>query len=178
MPKYVALLRGINVGGKGIIMMSELKAAFEKLGYAGVSTFIQSGNVLFSSSKKQATLAREITAMLFAKFGVESKTVVLSASDLEVVVIKCPKGFGKDPARYRYDVIFFTEPHDLKKLLLTIPRKEGVDETFAGKHSLYFSRLTSKASQSRLSKIMSMPVYKSMTIRNWNTTTKLFNLLK
>ena len=56
--------------------------------------------------------------------------------------------------------------------------KEGVDEAHAGSGVLYFSRLTSKASQSYLTRIIGLPVYQDMTIRNWNTTTKLLALME
>ena len=59
-----------------------------------------------------------------------------------------------------------------------MPTKTGVDAAHAGKGVLYFSRLTSRASQSRLNKIISLPIYQSMTIRNWNTTTKLLELME
>src|SRR5688572_18319834 len=170
MPRYVALLRGINVGGKGIVKMTALKAAFEKLGYTDVTTFIQSGNVLFSSTKKQKTLAGEITAMLSNAFRLESKAVVLSAADLEAIVNMCPREFGKKPEAYRYDVLFLIEPVGSKSVLKDIPLEEGVDTVHSGKNVLYFSRLISHATKSKLSKVMSMPIYKSMTIRNWNTT--------
>ena len=178
MPKYVALLRGINVGGKGIVKMSALKAAFEKLGYTDVATFIQSGNVLFSSAKKQQALAREITAMLSKKFGLDSKVVILSAADLETVVNKCPKGFGKKPDDYKYDIMFFVETVDSKKVLATLPLQEGVDAAYPGPNLLYFSRLRSQDSKSKLPKVISMPIYKSLTIRNWNTTVRLLALLE
>jgi len=59
-----------------------------------------------------------------------------------------------------------------------VSTKEGVDHAYKGKYVLYFSRLTSKASQSHLAKIIKLPVYQSMTIRNWNTTTKLLALME
>jgi uncharacterized protein (DUF1697 family) len=59
----------------------------------------------------------------------------------------------------------------------SVQTKEGVDEARAGIGVLYFSRLISKASQSRLTRLVSLPVYKSMTIRNWNTTTALLRLM-
>ena len=58
-----------------------------------------------------------------------------------------------------------------------MPIKEGVDRIWAGTGVVYFSRLTSRATQSRLSRVASMPIYKQMTIRNWNTTTKLAELV-
>ena len=60
MTKYVALLRGINVGGKNMIKMPELKQAFISIGMQGVSTYIQSGNVLFSSDKGEKELKPEL----------------------------------------------------------------------------------------------------------------------
>ena len=60
----------------------------------------------------------------------------------------------------------------------SVTTKEGVDQAFAGKGVLYFSRLSSRATQSQLSRIIMLPVYQNMTIRNWNTTTKLLNMLE
>ena len=60
----------------------------------------------------------------------------------------------------------------------SVTTKEGVDQAFAGKGVLYFSRLISRAAQSRLARIITMPVYQSMTIRNWNTTTKLLSMME
>ena len=60
----------------------------------------------------------------------------------------------------------------------SVRTKEGVDRAFAGKGVLYFSRLVAKATQSQMGKIVGLPVYKSMTIRNWNTTTKLLALMQ
>ena len=62
--------------------------------------------------------------------------------------------------------------------LATVPAKAGVDQVSAGKGVLYFSRLISKATQSRLGRVVVMPIYKSLTIRNWNTTTKLLQMMK
>ena len=60
--------------------------------------------------------------------------------------------------------------------MAAIETKEGVDEAWAGKGVLYFSRLDAKASSSRLGKVVARPEYKQMTIRNWRTTTKLLAL--
>jgi uncharacterized protein (DUF1697 family) len=60
----------------------------------------------------------------------------------------------------------------------SVPTKPGVDEAHPGSGVLYFSRLTAKATQSRLNKIISSPIYPSVTIRNWNTTTKLLRLME
>src|SRR3954469_825905 len=111
MPTYVALLRGINVGGKNLIKMPALKACFEKGGFEDVSTYIQSGNVLFSSTSRSARpLTERIEAMLADAFDYVPTVVIRSERQLHAIVRNAPKGFGTQPARYRSDVIFLKEP--------------------------------------------------------------------
>ena len=179
MNQYVALLRGINVGGKNIIKMTDLKACFESLGFKDVRTYIQSGNVLFrAAGSDQANLTKRIENALSKAFNYESRVVVRSQKQMKAIVAKAPKGFGSDQATYRYDVIFLKDPLTAAKAMKSVLTKEGVDEAYAGKGVLYFSRLISKATQSHLTRIIGMPVYQSMTIRNWNTTTKLLTLME
>ena len=179
MNQYVALLRGINVGGNNIIKMTALKACFESLGLKDVRTYIQSGNVLFrAAGSDQANLTKRIEQALSKSFDYESRVVVRSQKQMQAIVAKAPKGFGSDQDTYRYDVIFLKDPLTAAKAIKSVSVKEGVDEAYAGKGVLYFSRLISKATQSRLARLVSMPVYQSMTIRNWNTTTKLLNLME
>jgi uncharacterized protein (DUF1697 family) len=179
MNQYVALLRGINVGGKNLIRMSDLKASFEALGYQNVRTYIQSGNVLFSADEPdQARLTSVIEEALSTTFNYTSRVVVRSKEEMKAIVAHAPKDFGSDPATYRYDVIFLKEPLTSAEAMQSVAVKEGVDQAFAGNGVLYFSRLISKATQSRLSRIITMPIYQSMTIRNWNTTTKLLEMME
>ena len=183
MARYVALLRGINVGGKNLIKMADLKACLEGDGLEDVVTYIQSGNVVFGSSGSSLTeLTDRIEALLSTTFGYEASVVLRSRSQMRATVDRAPAGFGGDPARYRYDAIFLKAP--LTKAPLTartamksVPTKEGVDRADVGPGVLYFSRLTGRATQSRLGKIVGTPVYRNMTIRNWNTTTKLTRML-
>jgi uncharacterized protein (DUF1697 family) len=176
---YLALLRGINVGGKNVIKMTDLKACFEEMGFAEVSTYIQSGNVLFSASANgEAKLSATIEKALSKRFGYESRVVVVSHQQLERAVKRAPKGFGRKPERYRYDVIFLKEPLSAKEAMKSVSTKDGVDQVWRGDGVLYFSRLIAKATASHLSRIVGLPVYQEMTIRNWNTTTKLLALME
>ncbi len=176
--RHVALLRGINVGGNNIIKMADLRARFEVMGGTGVATYIQSGNVVFSSKPaSKAKLIQNIERALSDAFGHASRVVVVSAKELQRVVAEAPAGFGKQPDKYRYDVLFVKEPLTSGEALPQVPTRPGVDEAYAGQHALYFRRLISKATQSRLSKIVQLPLYQSITIRNWNTTTKLLELV-
>jgi len=177
--RYVALLRGINVGGNNLIKMIELRGSFAEMGFSDVETYIQSGNVIFSSKlKNKAKLTAMIEEALSEAFNYESKVVIVSASEMERVVAQAPKGFGKDPVVYRYDVIFVKEPLKRSEALADVPTAPGIDDVAAGDHALYFRRLVSKAPQSQLDKLVRRPVYKSVTIRNWNTTMKLLHMVQ
>lgn len=177
--KFLALLRGINVGGNRVIRMADLKACFEGLGFRDVSTFIASGNVVFEAPRQSLpTLTASIERALSERFGYDASVVVVPQSALAAAVEGAPKGFGRDPKAYRYDVIFLRAPLTPAEALRSVTVKEGVDEAHAGKQVLYFSRLEKKATQSRLPRLMGTPVYKRMTIRNWSTTTKLLALME
>jgi len=175
---YVALLRGINVGGKNLIKMPELKASFEAEGFEDVVTYIQSGNVLFRATGSGSALSRRIETMLTKTFDYyQAWAMVRSHAQMRTIVEKAPRAFGADPGVYLYDVVFVKEPLTASAALKKVPTREDVDEIFAGGGVLYFSRLKSRATQSRLNRVASLPIYKNMTIRNWNTTTRLLRMM-
>lgn len=177
MNQYLVLLRGINVGGKNIIKMVDLKASFEAMGFTNVRTYIQSGNVLVESAEKDKDqLTAKIESELSRRFNFQARVVVVSQKELAAIIKSAPEGFGQDDENFRYDVIFLKEPLTPKDAMKSVSVREGVDTAHAGKQALYFSRLISRASQSHLTKIIGLPVYQNMTIRNWNTTTKLLDL--
>jgi uncharacterized protein (DUF1697 family) len=177
--QYLTLLRGINVGGGNIIRMTDLKACFEASKLENVATYIQSGNVLFEAAETDsAKLVGKIEKALSTTFSpYQARIVLRSHAKLREIVRKAPKGFGSQPQKYRYDVIYLKEPLTAAEAMKSVTIKPGVDEAFAGAGVLYFSRLIAKASQSHLARIVSLPVYKDLTIRNWNTTTKILGLM-
>ncbi|HWL65692.1 MAG TPA: DUF1697 domain-containing protein [Actinomycetota bacterium] len=176
---YVALLRGINVGGKNMIRMPALKECFEAGGFEDVATYIQSGNVLFRASGGASALADRIEKMLSKTFTHYQATVVVrSRTQMRTTIEKAPKGFGTKPKTYLSDAIFLKEPLTAAAALKQVPTKEGVDEIHAGRGVLYMQRLASKASSSRLSRVAALPIYKKMTIRSWNTTTRLARMME
>jgi uncharacterized protein (DUF1697 family) len=178
--RYVALLRGINVGGKHVIAMAALRAAFEATGFTDVTTYIQSGNVLFMTRERSGgaqRLARQIEKALSAELGYAGVVVVRSQAQMREVLTKAPRGFGRAPDRYRYDVLFLQEPLDAAEALSAISLREGVDTACAGDGVIYFSRLISRVTQSHLPRIVSLPIYKQVTVRNWNTTVRLVELM-
>ena len=116
---YLALFRGINVGGKNRVPMAELKACFEELGCEDVRTYIASGNVMFESSKSSAELTEEIQEALPRKFKLDReliKVLVLSRDQLQKVIDQAPRRFGTDRGKYNSDAIF----------LMGIPSDEAI----------------------------------------------------
>jgi uncharacterized protein (DUF1697 family) len=149
------------------------------MGFSEVVTYIQSGNVLFQSAEKdKSALTERIESGLSSQFNFEARIVTVAHKELAAIVREAPHGFGKDGEAYRYDVIFLKEPLNPREAMKSVSTKAGVDTAHAGRQALYFSRLIAKASQSHLTKIIGLPVYQNMTIRNWNTTTKLLGLME
>lgn len=175
---YVALLRGINVGGSNLIRMSALKSCFEAQGLCDVSTYIQSGNVLFTAGRSNPhALTGQIEKALSKTFSYSARVVLRSFEEMKAIVDGAPKGFGGRPGAYRYDLVFLRHSLTAGEAMKSVTPKPGVDRVFAGDGVLYCSRLISKAAQSRLSRIAGTPAYQDITVRNWNTTVKLFDLM-
>lgn len=179
MNTYVVLIRGINVGGKNAVSMATLRERLEELGFSNISTYIASGNVLLQSDLKPAEIKKIIEKALPQSFTLDQdqiKVLVLSREQLKAVVDNKPKGFGEQPDTYHSDAIFLIDTNATDAMKVFSPR-EGVDMIWQGSGMIYSQRLSAQRTKSRLNKIMISPLYKSMTIRNWNTTTKLLKLL-
>jgi uncharacterized protein (DUF1697 family) len=177
---YLVLLRGINVGGKNKVPMAELRAALEQLGFENVSTYIASGNVFVDSKLSAAKVAEAIEEVLPKAFKLDAELIrvaVLSADDLEAVVEGRPNGFGDEPDSYNSDAVFLMGV-DADEAVAVFSPKEGVDRVWPGTGVIYSERLTARRTASRLNRIMSSPHYKSMTIRSWQTTLALRDLMR
>lgn len=176
--RYAALLRGINVGGRNPVAMADLRAAFEAAGYTAVSTYIQSGNVLFESDAHSDSLEDDIEAELERRLGIPLVIVVRSHRQLRNIVDKAPNGFGDLPDTYHSDVIFLKHPLSSRQAMRVVELREGVDQAWPGTGVIYFARLSARRTASRMGRIVGTPEYRQMTIRSWNTTTKLLGLLE
>ena len=174
--RYVALLRGINVGGKSIVRMADLKECVEALGYDDVSTFIASGNVLFESAKDAAKLESELERKLEQRFGLPIAVVVLSRATLARVVKAIPAGWiGKDSLRV--NVAFLRRKLDGRKLARELEPKDGIDELVATKAAVIWATRRDALTRSGMQKLVGGAAYKDLTVRNLNTTLKLQELL-
>jgi uncharacterized protein (DUF1697 family) len=180
MTSYLVLLRGINVGGKNKVPMAELRKVVEDLGFENVSTYIASGNVLLDSKLSAANIAEKIDAALPKAFKLDTDLVrvaVLSAAELEAIVKTRPKGFGDEPGKYHSDAIFLMGISADEAMAVFNPR-DGVDKVWPGKGVIYSQRLSAQRTKSRLGRIVGTPAYKSMTIRSWQTTLALLELMQ
>lgn len=175
---YVALLRGINVGGRRIISMEELRVAFRAGGYTGVHTYIQSGNVMFTTDVARDRLEHDLERLLERRIGQPVTVVLRSRQQLRNVVARAPHGFGSAPEDHRYDVMFLKAPLLPAQVLEVLALREGVDRAWPGPGLVYFSRDAAQLTRSRMSTITTTPAYQRMTIRNWRTTTTLLRLLE
>jgi uncharacterized protein (DUF1697 family) len=180
MTKFAVLLRGINVGGKNPVPMSALRDCLGALGYANVSTYIASGNVILESANKGDAVAAEIEKTLPVAFKLHSdliRVLALTGKQLQSVIDNRPPGFGDQPDKYHSDAIFLMGITAAEAMAVFQPR-EGVDRIWPGKGVIYSQRLSAERTKSRLGKIVGTPAYASMTIRNWATTTKLLKLVE
>ena len=174
------LLRGINVGGKNSVPMAALRELLEGLGLSNVSTYIASGNVILQSELQPAAIKAKVEKALPATFRLDAeliKVLVLSAKDLEAIVDSRPRGFGARPAEHHSDAIFLMDIEVDEAMRVFDPR-EGVDRIWPGNGVIYSQRLSAQRTKSRLNRIMGTPAYRSMTIRSWQTTEKLLELVR
>ena len=178
MNTYALLLRGINVGGKNKVPMSVLKECLTELGFSHVITYIASGNAIVQSDKTPNEIQKIIEVALPQAFMLDSeliKVLVLTRQQLQSVVDKKPDNFGDQPDKYHSDVIFLIGISSGEVMSIFNPRG-GVDVIWQGDGVIYSQRLSSLRAKSRLNTVLKSPIYKSMTIRNWNTTVKLLDL--
>jgi uncharacterized protein (DUF1697 family) len=174
--KYVALLRGVNVGGKNTVKMSDLKKTFEKSGFTNVSTYINSGNVMFESEIEDVKkLTRKIDLLLQKKFAV-IKTVVLSDKQLKDVIGSVPKTWKTGELR-KY-IAFVKSPSEPEDIIKEAQLKEGVDSIDKGPGVVYMSTKLAGITKSGFPKLIAKQVYKNITLRNFSTAQKLLSYME
>ncbi len=174
---FVALLRGVNVGGNNMISMSSLKKSFESMGFKQVTTYINSGNIIFKTKEGDTRkLERKIEQMLLRDYQLESKVVVRSLSEMEKLVTSLPRSWNDD-SRWRYNVIFLRHSIDSEKILDELQTKTGVEQVEYRPGTLLWSAQASELNQTSLPKLSSRKIFQDMTVRNLNTTRKLHALM-
>jgi uncharacterized protein (DUF1697 family) len=176
MPRYVALLRSVNVSGHGRLAMSELRASVESLGYQDVSTYIQTGNVLFSASaRSDAVVAGAIEERLAEDLGDAPAVIVRTVSDLVRIGSSSPYAkTGADPARHH--VTFLATAPTKKALTAFDLPPSGRDKLVVDGREIYVSTPDGYAGTKYTGTFLERRLGVVSTTRNWNTVTKLCEL--
>lgn len=179
---YIALLRGINVGGKNMIKMAELKRLFEAIGLGRVQTYIQSGNVLFESNEEESPLRERIEHEIEAVFGFSVTVVLRTAAELERIIGNCPfseEAVSAAEASSEGESLYVS-------LMLQAPSQEGIKRLNASRgesdeyriegrdvYLLFCHGIRNSKLANNLQKL-GVPA----TVRNWKTINKLAALAK
>jgi uncharacterized protein (DUF1697 family) len=175
--RYVALLRGINVGGKTLVKMAELKACFEDLGFERVSTYIASGNVLFEAEPEDdAGLATTIEAGLERRLELPLKVVVLSRAAYAEIVAAIPASWIGN-ATVSANVAFVRPGTDASEVVRELAPDAAIEEMKAVDGAILWATRRDAINRSVVRKLIGGTAYKELTIRNLNTTLKLHDLL-
>src|ERR1043165_960070 len=174
----VALLRAVNVGGNNMISMSSLKQSFESLGFRHVSTYINSGNIIFNAKETDTRkLEQKIERMLVKDYELGSKVVVRSVSEMEQLVQSLPREWGGDSS-WRYNVIFLRHSIDSADILAELPANSEAEQVVYSPGTLLWSAKVDQISRSKMAKLSTRKLYQDITVRNLNTTKKLYELMK
>jgi uncharacterized protein (DUF1697 family) len=175
---FVALLRGVNVGGKNMISMSSLKDSFATMGFEDVTTYINSGNIIFKAAESQVRkLERNIEEMLAREYELDCKVVVRSFSEITNLVESLPKNWNDDK-HWKYNVIFLRHSLDSETIFEHLPPMTDVDQVVHRPGALLWSVRIGDVSRSIWLKLPSRKIFQDMTVRNLNTTRKLYELMK
>lgn len=175
--KYIALLRGINVGGNNKVAMTDLRHCFEDAGFTNVLTYINSGNVIFDSTEtSKAKLVRLCEQVIETQFGFHIICTVIQAAELQIALDHAPSWWGKDKEA-SHNAIFVIAPKTTEDIISAIGETKPEYESVAAYDPIIFwSAPVRTFSRTRYSKIVGTKAYKSITIRNLNTTKKLLEL--
>jgi uncharacterized protein (DUF1697 family) len=177
MTTYVALLRGINLGGHNRVPMADLRAVYERAGYGDVRTYVQSGNVLFTSDREDVdAMARELTEVVEAQLGVLATTMVRTAEELGAVADANPYAVEAAADPTKVHAAFLGTQHADPHALMSGMERHAPEELTAGDRVLYL-HLPRGIGRSKLAADLARRSV-DMTIRNWRTVTKLLELTR
>lgn len=161
------------MGGNNKVAMPELKKCFEKLGFEHVSTYIDSGNVIFETVlKSESAIGEKIEKGIATTFGFPIRVVVRSRKNMEKVATAIPVDWKNDTEQ-KTDILFLWGTYATQKSLLLIKSREGVDNIMHVAGAIVWNVTRENYSKSGMHDFVGTPLYKNMTARNVNTVRKL-----
>ncbi|MBA4019398.1 MAG: hypothetical protein C0483_19705 [Pirellula sp.] len=177
MKTFIALYRGINVGGNNSVKMESLRALHEKLGHLAVRSYIQSGNIVFSSAKSAATLLPKLSAEFAEEFGFDAKVVIVPADRWSKIIDNNPysKHAAADPKKVSVGVC---EGEADAQGLKTLLAKTGGREAFVIGKGVVYLHAPDGFGTSKFAAGMERAAGVPMTVRNWRTVEAIWDLAK
>ncbi len=177
--RFLALLRGINVGGNNLIAKDQLRGCFEQLGLTSVRTYIQSGNILFRADTTSIRgLTTAIEDGLSNRFNYAAQAVVLSHEKYRAAVAAAPDEWGHDDQR-KHNALFTLNGITPKQVLSQLPApKLEIETVTIGPGVIFWSASKKALARTTMMKLASSTAYKQMTVRNHNTVFKIMELLE
>ena len=174
MTSYVALLRGINVGGSNKVPMADLRAVVAKLGYVDVETYIQSGNVVFRSSSKEAALVGQLEDAIARSFSLQIPVVVRSKAQLAAVLAADP---FPDAASNMAHVAFLSGTPSAKAVAALDPDRSPPDAFQVVGREVYLHYPNGSGRSKLTGDYLERMLDVRATVRNRNTVTKLLAMM-
>jgi uncharacterized protein (DUF1697 family) len=175
--RYIALLRGVNVGGKNKVPMSDLKVCYENAGFLNVRTYINSGNVIFDSEEQSIIkLSERCKEIMEKKFEFPINLALIDVNTLKEALEHAPKWWGDNP-NSKHNAIFVIQSGAAKKVTEEVGKiKPEYEQIYAYKEIIFWSAPMETFAHARWSKVAGTKAYENITIRNANTTKKLLEL--
>jgi uncharacterized protein (DUF1697 family) len=174
--KYIALLRGINVGGNKGVDMKKLKTIFEAEGWENVSTYLNSGNVTLDSDLKREYLKERIETLLKEEYGFEVTTLVKTMEEMRTIASAIPEEWQNDET-HKTDVAYLFPEIDSERTLDSLPiKREYIDIRYV-KGAIFWNVSRKDYNKSHINKIIGKEIYQLMTVRNVNTARRLGGLV-
>lgn len=179
MKQFVALLRGINISGKNKVPMAELKKGFENLAFEEVRTYLNSGNVIFSSDENDIRkFTHQIEAMIKKQFGLEIPVFVISRGLLEDILHNAPDWWGNGDKEIYDNLIFIIPPATFSDVYNEIGEPKPELEKIKDYKDVIFWSFSRKDYQKTnwWSKTASTNISTKLTIRTANTVRKIVGM--
>ena len=179
MTRYALLVRGINVGGKNKVVMAQLRQELTELGLEKVETYINSGNIFFTSTDPKARLVEKLEAFFAVHYPFIQSFSLLSQEDYEEELKSLPDWWNEDLARK--DVLFYTESLDVAQVIETVESLELEDEVVHfGRLGIFWGKFSEESYYATAyhKYLLKMPFYRQITIRNAKTFDKIGQMLK
>jgi uncharacterized protein (DUF1697 family) len=175
--RYVALLRGINVGGKAKVDMKTLRTTFERLGLDDVTTYINSGNVVFSTGRvNRKDLIARIERAIAKDVGFPVAVTLRTGKELAALLDAVPSSWVNGTST-KCDVYFLWPEIDRRGIVDQLPHNPAIEDVRYTKGAVIRRIDRANAAKSPMTKIVGTDLYRRLTARNINTVRKLHDLV-